>query len=148
MFNTQQKYQNFDLLQKIQSGNLLIVDPQQKNGVILYKQYYADFAGPGAIIGGSIDYQTVKVLTLGNFSLKYPLDSHAKTAGYLIRRQWTRIINEITENNSPPERAQEILNQFEHWFDTETLNQIPDEALALLVGVLPQTIKSVRLLAG
>jgi hypothetical protein len=41
-------------------------------------------------------------------------------------------------------RAQQILTQFEYYFDSETISQLPDEALALLVGVLPHTIRMAR----
>ncbi len=37
-----------------------------------------------------------------------------------------------------------ILNQFENYFGAETVAQLPDEAFALLVGVLPQTIRMMR----
>jgi hypothetical protein len=51
---------------------------------------------------------------------------------------------QITDNPLPLERAQKILNQLENYFDQETITQLPDEAFALLVGVLPHTIKRVR----
>jgi hypothetical protein len=51
---------------------------------------------------------------------------------------------QITDNPQPLQRAQKILNQLENYFDQETITQLPDEALALLVGVLPYTIKRVR----
>jgi hypothetical protein len=37
-----------------------------------------------------------------------------------------------------------ILTQFEQYLDSETVAQIPDEALALLVGVFPQTLRAAR----
>jgi hypothetical protein len=37
-----------------------------------------------------------------------------------------------------------ILNQFDNYFDPETIAQLQDEAFALLVGVLPHTIRKVR----
>jgi hypothetical protein len=51
---------------------------------------------------------------------------------------------QIRDNPVPLQRAQKILNQLENYFDQETINQLPDEALALLVGVLPHMIKRVR----
>jgi hypothetical protein len=42
------------------------------------------------------------------------------------------------------QRAQKILNQFDGFFDAETIAKLPDEAFALLVGVLPHTITKVR----
>jgi hypothetical protein len=37
-----------------------------------------------------------------------------------------------------------ILNQFENYFGSEIVAQVPDDAFALLVGVLPQTIELIR----
>jgi hypothetical protein len=40
-----------------------------------------------------------------------------------------------------------LLNQFENYFDVETVKHLPATALAQLVGVLPQTIVLARSLA-
>ena len=40
------------LLEQLQQGHLMIVDSQRRNGLILYKKYHAEFAGPGAAVGG------------------------------------------------------------------------------------------------
>lgn len=129
---------------KLQQGNLLVVNPRRKNGLILYKNYHAEFAGPGAIIGGRFDLNVSRLLAVGNLSLITPSSSQARKQAYKMRRQWVRLTKQIIDNPQPTERAQVILNQFEHWFDTETVADLPDEAFALLVGVLPQTIRKVR----
>jgi hypothetical protein len=122
----------------------LVVNPRRKNGLIIYKEYHAEFAGPGAIVGGVFDTNVVKVVPVGNLTFTYPQTSKEKISAYLIRRQWIRLIKHITDNPEPLQRAKIILNQFEHWFDIQTAAQVPDQAFALLVGVLPQTINKVR----
>jgi hypothetical protein len=37
-----------------------------------------------------------------------------------------------------------LLTQFQHYFDRETVIRLPDEAIARLVGVLPQTVRTIR----
>ncbi len=133
-----------DILQRIQSQELLMVNPRRKNGLIIYKKYHAEFVGPGAIVGGQFDPDVTDAILVGNLSLITPQDSEARRRAYKMRRQWVKLTKQITDNPIPEERAQVILNQFENWFDLETVNQIPDEAFALLVGVLPQTIRKVR----
>ena len=133
-----------EILQRIQSQELLMVNPRRKNGLIVYKKYHAEFAGPGAIVGGQFDPDVVEVIPVGNLSLIEPENSEARRTAYKMRRQWVRLTKQITDNPLPEERAQVILNQFENWFDSETVALIPDEAFALLVGVLPQTIRKVR----
>ena len=125
-------------------NELLIVSPRRRNGLILFKRYHAEFAGPGAAVGGLIDRDCQRVLPVGNLSLISPESSEERQRAYLIRRQWVRLTIEITDNPTPLQRAQRILNQFEGFFESEIIAQLPDEALALLVGVLPDTIRKAR----
>ncbi len=133
-----------DLLTCLQAQQLLIVNPRRKNGLIIIKPYHAEFAGPGAAIGAKFDSDVVDILPVGKLSLIRATTSQERVKSYLIRRQWIRLAKQITDNSVPQQRAQVILNQFEHWFDAETAHQLPDEAFGLLVGVLPQTMKKVR----
>jgi hypothetical protein len=132
------------ILSKIKQKKLLIVNPRRKNGLILYKRYYAEFAGPGAVIGSKFDEDIVALIPVGKLSLVIPQNPQEKINAYLIRRQWIRLTKQITDNPIPLQRAQVILNQFENWFDAETISELPDQAFAMLVGVLPQTIRRVR----
>ncbi len=132
------------ILNQLHDKQLLIVNRNAKNGLILYKRYHAEFAGPGSAVGGLFDLECQRVLPVGKLSLSSPESADARRQAYLIRRQWVRLTQQITDNPVPLQRAQKILNQFEGFFDTETIAQIPDEAFALLVGVLPHTIRKVR----
>ena len=132
------------LLLKLKAQELSLINPRRKNGLIVYKKYHAEFVGPGAIIGGSFDLDAVGIIPVGNLSLVSPQNSQERRQAYKMRRQWVRLTKQIIDNPRATERAQVILNQFEHWFDAETVANLPDEAFALLVGVLPQTIRKVR----
>jgi hypothetical protein len=132
------------ILERLKKGELLAVNPRRKNGLILIKKYHGEFAGPGAVVGGFFDLDVVKVIPVGNLSLIPLENSEERQKAYLIRRQWLRLTKQIADNPFPLERAQMILNQFEHWFDPQTANQLPDEAFALLVGVVSQTIRKAR----
>ena len=132
------------LLSRLKTKELLIVNPRRKNGLIVYKKYHAEFIGPGAIVGGCFDTDVVDLISVGNLSLVAPQNSQERKQAYKMRRQWVRLTKQIIDNPEPTQRAQVILNQFEHWFDLETVSKLPDEAFALLVGVLPQTIRKVR----
>ena len=136
--------QSDDILKQIQAQKLLVVNPRRKNGLIVYKKYHAEFVGPGAIVGGQFDTNTIAIMTVGKLSLIVPETSEQRRQAYKMRRQWVKLTKQITDNPVPTERARVILNQFEHWFDAETVAKLPDEAFALLVGVLPQTIRKVR----
>lgn len=134
----------YDIDDFLRNKNLLVINPKKKNGLILIKTYYAEFAGPGAIVGGCFDKDLQEVIPVGKLSLISPSNQSERQRAYLIRRQWVRLTKQITDNPIPHERAQVILNQFEHWFDAKTANQVPDEVFALIVGVLPDTITKAR----
>jgi hypothetical protein len=137
-----------EFLKLLHGGTVLMVNSRRRNGLILFKRYHAEFAGPGAAVGGYYDMDCQWVLPLGNLSLLTPESHEERQKAYLIRRQWVRLTRQITENGMPQQRVQMILNQFEHYFDPETVAQLPDEAFAMLVGVLPQTVKTVRRSGG
>jgi hypothetical protein len=142
--NNQTEAQMAEILEKIQAQELLVVNPRRKNGLIVCKKYHAEFAGPGAVVGGQFDLNTIDIVPVGKLSLIIPQNSQERREAYKMRRQWVRLTKQIIDNPISTERAQVILNQFEHWFDTDTVAKLPDDVFALLVGVLPQTIRKVR----
>lgn len=133
-----------EILHLVHSGQVLTVNSRRRNGLIIYKRFHAEFAGPGAVVGGSYDQDCVWAIPVGNLSLLSPESHEDRQKGYLIRRQWIRLIRQITEKTVATQRVQKILEQFEQYFDSATVAQIPDEAFARLVGVLPQTVGMVR----
>ncbi|HEY9652869.1 MAG TPA: hypothetical protein V6C95_19585 [Coleofasciculaceae cyanobacterium] len=136
--------QEAKILKQLHDKQLLIVNSRRRNGLILYKRYHAEFAGPGAAVGGLIDLDCQRVLPVGNLSLLQPESTEEWERAYLIRRQWIRLISQITDNPMPLQRVQKILNQFEGFFDADTVTQLPDVAFALLIGVFPCTVRKVR----
>ena len=137
-----------DLLTTLHSGKVLMVNSRRRNGLILFKRYHAEFAGPGAVVGGDYDLDCHGLLPIGNLSLLTPESHEDRQKAYLIRRQWIRLIKQITENAVPQQRVQKILDQFEEYFPVKVVSQLPSEAFAMLVGVLPQTVTKVRTLGS
>jgi len=137
-----------ETLANLHSGKVFIVNSRKRNGLILFKRYHAEFAGPGAAVGGDYDSDCQIVLPIGNLSLLTPESYEERQKAYLIRRQWIRLIKQITENPVPQQRVQKILDQFDQYFPSEIVAELPDVAFALLVGVLPQTVGIVRRLGS
>ncbi|MGK7934103.1 MAG: hypothetical protein AB4041_22110 [Microcystaceae cyanobacterium] len=133
-----------EILDQLKQKQCLIVNARRKNGLILIKTYHAEFAGPGAVVGSEFDVDVKDFIPVGKLSLTSPENIQERKKAYLIRRQWVKLTKQITDNPVPIQRAQVILNQFDNWFDAKTTAQLPDEAFALLVGVLPQTIRHIR----
>jgi hypothetical protein len=136
------------LIAQFNAGKLLMVSTRRRNGLIIYKSFHAEFAGPGAAVGSYFDVDCTEILPVGDLSLVCPDSQEDRQKAYLIRRQWIRLTQQLTDNPQPLQRAQMILNQFENYFGASTVAQLPDDAFALLVGVLPQTIRTVRLSSG
>jgi hypothetical protein len=132
------------VLCQLTSGQLWMVNSRRRNGLIIYKQFYAEFAGPGSAVGSFFDVDSHQVLPVGELSLICPEDQEERQKAYLIRRQWIRLTHQLTDNPIPAQRAQMILNQFDNYFGANTVAKIPDEAFALMVGVLPQTVSLLR----
>lgn len=136
------------ILAHIHSGQLWMVNSRRRNGLILCKAFHAEFAGPGAAVGGFFDADCHRVIAVGDLSMLRPEDHEDRQKAYLIRRQWIRLTQQFTDQSMPVQRAQMILNQFENYFDQETIARIPDEAFAQLVGVLPYSVRLARRTPG
>jgi hypothetical protein len=136
------------ILAHLRSGQLWMVNSRRRNGLILCKAFHAEFAGPGAVVGGFFDSDCHSVIPVGNLSLLRPNSHEERQKAYLIRRQWIRLTQQFTDQSMPVQRAQMILNQFENYFDQETIARIPDEAFAQLVGVLPFSVRLARRTPG
>ena len=141
------KYPPSWILAQVQQGYTLKIDTHSHNGLILCKPFHADFAGPGATIGGAFDLDCQQVIAIGDLSVQSPVSHDDSQKAYRIRKAWMRMLNKFTKIRSPRKRAKKILTQFEIYFGKEATAQIPDQALAQLVGVLPQTIQSERSLS-
>lgn len=133
-----------EILRRLANEELLIVNSRKRNGLILCKEYHAEFAGPGAAVGSFFDTNCRSVIPVGELSLVYPENQEERQKAYLIRRQWIRLTHQLTDNPVPVQRAQMILSQFENYFGAQTVESLPDEAFALLVGVLPHTVRTLR----
>ncbi|MEA5579262.1 hypothetical protein [Anabaena sp. UHCC 0451] len=143
-----QASQMSDILESLHRGKVLIVNSRKRNGLIVFKRYHAEFAGPGALVGGDYDRDCQFVIPVGNLSLLTPESHEDRQKAYLIRRQWVRLIKQITENSVSAQRVQKILEQFKQYFTQEMVADLPDVAFAMLVGVLPQTVARVRSLGS
>jgi hypothetical protein len=136
--------ESWSILARIKAGEVLMVNSRRRNGLILYKEFHAEFAGPGAAVGSEFDLDCQHVIPVGNISLLEPETYDDCQRAFKIRRQWIKLTQQFTDQPQPLQRAQMILNQFEAYFDPKTIANIPDEAFARLVGVLPHTIRSAR----
>ena len=133
-----------EILEQLHQGQLMMINSRKRNGLILIKPFHAEFAGPGSAIGGQFDRSCQKVIAVGDLSMGKPCSQEERQKAYLIRRQWIRLAQQITEKQDPSDRVKMMLKQFENYFTSDTVKAVPDEAFALLVGVLPRTVTRIR----
>lgn len=123
---------------------ILAVSEQKKCGLILCKTYHADFAGPGAAVGSPVEQGYNVVIAIGSPEL-IPVETYEdRYKAYGRRIQWMRWLERITNYPDPSVRVEKLLAGFEAFFSRQVVIELPDEVLALLVGVLPQTVNAVR----
>ncbi|MFS8900865.1 hypothetical protein NW845_05720 [Synechococcus sp. H60.2] len=133
------------LIRSLSSGQLLMVDPQRHNALIICKTFHAEFAGPGAAVGEPLDVESSSVIPIGDVALLHPQGYQERQNAYTKRLHWMRWLQQITDNPLPAQRARILLFSLEEFFSAELVKQLPDEVLARLVGVLPQTIAAARM---
>ena len=134
-----------NVVEKLDSGKLWVVNSRRRNGLIVLREFHAEFAGPGAAVGGDLDSNDiVGIIPIGNLSLLSPDSHEAHQNAIKIRLQWIRLTQNFTDQPQPDDRARMILEQFKTYFDQATVDLVPDQAFAMLVGVLPRTIQRVR----
>jgi len=133
-----------EILSKIRGADLWVVNARKRNGLIINKGFYTEFAGPGAAIGGGLDTECNSFTALGSLSLISPQSAEEQQKALRIRLQWVRLTQNFTDKPDALERSQLILEQFKSYFDQDIVQQVPDEAFAMLVGVFPCTIRKAR----
>lgn len=143
--STVKQQSNTDIvLEQLNSGKLWIVNSRRRNGIVVYKKFHAEFAGPGAAVGGTLDANCDRITALGNLSLIEPKSYEDQQKAIRIRLQWVRLTQNFTDKPIPIERAQMILEQFKTYFDQSIVDSVPDEAFSKLVGVFPRTVRQAR----
>lgn len=132
------------LLTSLQSGQLLRITSPRSSAVIICHNHHADLAGPGAAVGGMLDIDCRRVIPIGNLGLQYPESNIDRQKAFTIRQRWIKAIQKVTVNPIPLQRAKILLVMLEKYCGLESLQNVPDEVLAQLVGVLPQTMTVAR----
>jgi len=123
---------------------LLAISEHKRSGLILCKPYRAEFAGPGAAVGTLVDQGCTAIIAIGSPEIIEIQTHEERQQAYGRRIQWIRWLQKITDHTDPMQRAEKLFSGFEAFFGRQILTSLPDEVLALLAGVLPQTIATVH----
>ncbi|HAG83798.1 MAG TPA: hypothetical protein DCL61_22280 [Cyanobacteria bacterium UBA12227] len=134
-----------EILTQLQTGQLLVVNGDRGNAIIICHRHHAEIAGPGAAVGGSfVDIDCRRVIPIGKVSLVYPESYSQRQKAWLIRQRWNLFTQHIMKNHVPLDRANHLLMMLYKYFDRQLIEQLPDEIIAQLIGVLPKTIRIMR----
>ncbi len=132
------------LLPQLKSGQLLIVSPHSRGGLILCKPHYAEFVGAGSAVGGVLDLDCCHVIPVGTISLTYSDCWWERHQAYLTRSRWVALTQSATIAPAPLRRALMILSTLAKQVGWAVVANIPNELIANLVGVLPHTVEMAR----
>ena len=133
-----------DILNQLQSGQLLRVYGRRGNALIIVHRHHAELAGPGAAVGSVFDLDCCRVIPVGNISIIYPESVAKRQQAYVLRQRWIRFTQKPMETYVPLERAKNLLILLHKYFAPQLIDSLSDEVLAQLVGVLPKTIGMIR----
>ncbi|HEY9650898.1 MAG TPA: hypothetical protein V6C95_09555 [Coleofasciculaceae cyanobacterium] len=133
-----------EIVAQLQSGQLLRVSGHRGNAIIICHRHHAELAGPGAAVGGVLDLDCGRVIPVGTIALVYPQSRRERQQAYLLRQRWTLFTQEAMKSWVPLQRAENLLIMLNKYFKPSVIDQLSDEVLAQLVGVLPTTIGMVR----
>jgi hypothetical protein len=126
------------------SERLMAIRENKKSGLILCKEFHAEFAGPGAAISSPAEQPYRAIIAIGDPDL-ITLDSmDARQQAYGRRIQWSRWLYRIAEHPDPMIRVERLFAGFEGFFGRQVVMNIPVEVVALLVGVFPQTVQEAQ----
>jgi len=131
-------------LGRVLGGQVWIINNRRRNGLLLIKGFYAEFAGPGAAVGGAVDRDCRAVIPLGDFELLRPNSPKEQETAYRIRLQWLKLVERFAARGDARQRARRLLDQFEEFFDRAEIEALSDSVLAATVGVLPHSLRRAR----
>ncbi|MBE9114873.1 hypothetical protein IQ249_03080 [Lusitaniella coriacea LEGE 07157] len=132
------------VLSHLHSGQLLRIDAPRGSAMIICHRHHAEIAGPGAAIGGVLDIDCYRAIPIGKVALVYPESAMERREAFLVRHQWIESTQRVANYPVPLQRATIILKMLRKYCGAEAFSYLPDDAIAQLVGVLPQTIVTAR----
>lgn len=138
---TRQSDKNAAILNCLKSGQVFTLDPDYPGGLIIYKSFYADFAGPGAAVGGEFDRTCTAVYAVGPIHLQPNSTREQREAALNTRITYAELLAEIANIAVPLRRSYRIVEQLSQWLSREIVIALPAELIAKMVGVLPISIE-------
>jgi len=123
---------------------LLMVGEQKKSGLILCKEFHAEFVGPGAVLCSPVEQPYKAVIAIGSPDIMATSNTMDRSRAYGLRIQWSRWLYRIADQDNPIDRVEKLLAGLEGFFGRSVVMSLPSEVLALLVGVLPHTVEQVK----
>ncbi|NEQ68160.1 MAG: hypothetical protein F6K21_22175, partial [Symploca sp. SIO2D2] len=86
-----------DILNQLQSGQLLQVYGRRGNALIIVHRHHAELAGPGAAVGSVFDFDCCRVIPIGRVSIIYPESSAKRQQACAMRQRWIRFTQKAME---------------------------------------------------
>ncbi len=131
-------------LDLFKSGRLLALKPNCRGALIIQKPFYADFAGPGAAVGGTFDFSCTSVYAIGEVEFYAPASYAERQQAFQKRMDYSQKLEEILAVPSPIHRVRAILKVLSQGLQADLVKMIPSNLIAQLGGVLTKTVEIAR----
>lgn len=127
-------------IELLKSGQLLSVSEAPNSGLIIQKNYFAEFVGPGSAIGGMFDIGCIKIFTLGKVEFNTPITPSDRQQAFQKRIAEIEMMQNLCQSDIPLQRSITLLEMLCDRFSVDEIRMLPNDVLAKIVGVLPNTI--------
>lgn len=128
----------------LSTGQMLRMEGPEHSALVICRRHYADLVGPGAAVGGPFDVDCQHFIPIGPISFCYIENAQQKMQAYSLRHQWMAQSQTIMLDPNPQKRALAIMLRVQRYCGIEAVLQMPDDLLAQLAAVLPNTIAMAR----
>lgn len=127
------------ILNQLHKGERLQVIATKGSVLIICHEYHAEIVGSGAAIGGLVDLRCRRLIPIGEVYFQALPSGPARQQARQIRLKWTRCTQKVLIYVEPTKRAAVMLRMIENFCGVAATRAIPQDVLAQLVGVLPET---------
>jgi hypothetical protein len=131
------------VLNQLHKGERLQVIATKGSVLILCHEYHAEIAGSGAAIGGLADLRCRRLIPIGEVYFQALPSGQARQQARRIRQKWTRCTQKVLIHVEPTKRATIMLRILEKFCGVTAARALPQDVLAQLVGVLPETVAEI-----
>jgi hypothetical protein len=132
---------NSVLLDRLRQGQLFALDPNYPGGLILFKSFYTDFAGPGSAIGGEFDRHCTAIYPVGPIRIQIVSTHVARQQTLHQRMTYAEKLANIASMPVSLRRSCMVVDCLCEWLSPAIAEQVSHELISKLVSISPVAVQ-------